>query len=258
MAPAQAENYSLTLSNPDQPANIEVAVLNGSITVEGYEGKTIEITTNLESLESLRNEQEKQDSIEVNIETEMEGDNRKKRSTAGLKKVANNAVQVDIEERNNKVEIASHTRNKHVNLTLKVPFNAKLNLSLHKGGDIRVSDVNGAMELGNARGAIYAENVTGPIVAESHRKDIEVSFKSLEQSAPSSLTSHRGSIDVSLPSTVKAKVEVHTYKGEIYSGLDVDFEADNQVDHKKKGSGQEIKIGGLMTTYRGDIYIRKK
>lgn len=268
--PAYAQSYSLNLSEPDKPASIEVSVANGSITVVGYEGKTIEITSDMETMKPLQDEHENDDVI-VNVDTGLDDGKRKKRSMDGLRKVSNKSMQIDIEERNNKVEISSHTRSKEVNLTLKVPYNATLNLGVHKGGDIKVSDVSGPMELGNSRGAIYVENATGPIVAETHRQDIEVTFKSLDQSTPSSLTSHRGSIDITVPKTTKADVQVHTYKGEIYSGLDVDFVANNKIDHKKKGSRQEITIGGLMSapingggqvlklvTYRGDIYVRQK
>lgn len=266
---AVAQEYSLNLTDPDKPAVIEASIAFGAITVVGYDGKTVEITTDLQPLNALKDNE--QDGVVVNVNLGNENEQDEHRSIKGLKRVNNTSVQIEIEERNNKVEIGSHTRNKMVNLTLKVPYSAALRLSVNRGGDIKVSDVQGALELGNVRGSIYAENVSGPIVAESNRRDIEVSFAKLDQSEPSSLTSHRGSIDVSIPKQAKGTVEVQTYKGEIFSGLTTEFVAENTVDHKQKGQGQEITIGGLMAaklngggqkltlaTFRGNIYVREK
>jgi hypothetical protein len=264
-----AKDYSLKLSDPAKAASLEVSVMKGSITVVGYEGDTIEISSNTEAMSNVDTGDRFQ--IEIDMDSEDDDNNGKQRSSAGLKRVSNNASPIRIEERNNNVEISSHSRNQLVNISVKVPYSASVNLQVHKGGDIKVSDVNGAMELANHKGAIYADGVTGPIIAETHKQDIEVTFKSLSQDTPSSLTSHKGNIDISVTAAVKAKIEVQTYKGEIFSGLEQAFAADEEVKHERKRNGQEITIGGLMSakvngggqtltinTYKGNIYVRQK
>ncbi|NQZ09868.1 MAG: hypothetical protein HRT35_22175, partial [Algicola sp.] len=70
---------------------------------------------------------------------------------------------------------------------------------------------------------------------------------------------------------VKAKIAVQTYKGEIYSGIEQAFTANEEVKHQRKRNGQEITIGGLMSakvngggqtltinTYKGNIYVRQQ
>ena len=261
-----AKDYSLKLSDPAKPASIEISVMKGSITVVGYEGDSVEISSNIESMSNV----DTGDSFEVDLGWD-DDDSGKKRSSAGLKRVSNNAAPIRIEERNNKVEISSQSRNQMVNLTVKVPHKSSVSLQVHKGGDIKVSDVSGAMELANHRGAIYAEGVIGPIIAETHKKDIEVTFKAFAQDTPSSLTSHKGNIDITVTAAVKAKIEVQTYKGEIYSGIEQAFTANEEVKHQRKRNGQEITIGGLMSakvngggqtltinTYKGNIYVRQQ
>ena len=272
---ALAKDYSLQLSAPDKVAKVEVDLNNGSISVVGYDGKTIEISSSVEALESVPNG----DDFEFDLgdmadkaEKPEKGGPNKKRSTEGLKKISNTAAPLMIEERNNRVEISSQVRKRAVNLTIKVPRDSILDLSVQKGGDIRVSNVSGAIELSSHKGAIIAEGISGPIVAETHRKDIEVSFSSLNQSQPSSLTSHIGSVDISLSPAFKAKIAVQTYKGEIYSGLTQAFTVDDSVNEEKntRRASRKITLGGLMTaqvnggtqlltinTYSGDIYIRK-
>ena len=264
---AAAKEYSLELSDPAKPATLQIEVVKGSVTVQGYPGKTIEVDAQTTTVKSIGKQDDGQKHQHDQDHDQDQDSNR--RSTKGLKKVSASTMKVQIDEYNNKVNIASATRDS-VDLVIKVPFNSHLKIAIGRGGDIRVSDVSGPLELENGRGGIYAEDVTGPIIAETNRKDIEVVFKSLDQSTPSSLTSHRGSVDITLPDSVKAKVAVQTYRGEVYSGLDEAFEADNEVQRKKTGRGQSVTIGGVLTanvngggqtlsvsTYRGDIYVRK-
>jgi hypothetical protein len=266
---AMAKDYSLKLSDPSKPAQIEISIMSGSITVQGYKGKTVEISSAVQARSADKHGELSH--VEVISRGGENNVSANKRSTAGLKMVTDQSAQINVSERRNKVEIASSSRNKRVNLTIKVPYDTSLNLSVHRGGDIKVSNVTGALELSNHKGAIYAKGVVGPIVAETHKQDIEVSFKSLNQTTPSSLTSHKGNIDISVSDAFKAKVQVQTYKGEIYSGLAVNFKAEDDVSHRGQGSSQEVTIGGLMTakvngggqkllinTYKGNIYVRKK
>lgn len=270
-APLLAKDYTLELSDPDKVATIEVSLRNGSVSVVGYEGKTIEISSTVDALLNVAN-------ANPDDEERQDDDNSKKRSTSGLKRIHNRSAQLIIEEHDNRVEISSHSRKRQVNLSIRVPHQSILQLGVHKGGDIRVTDLSGALELSNHRGAIRADNISGPIVAETHKKDIDVTFSSLDQHQASSLTSHKGSIDISLSAAFKGKIAVHSYKGEIYSGIDEVFGADDNASHKRKDehSGmdssavQQITLGGLMTasvngggqqltveTYKGNIYIRK-
>lgn len=153
---------------------------------------------------------------------------------------------------------------------IKVPFNTSLKIEQLKGDSIKINDVRGALELASHRGAIVVQGAVGPIVAESMREDIEVVFNDLDQTTPSSLTSHRGSIDITLSAQLKAKIRVQTHRGEVYSGLANEFEVDDQIQSRQSGGRRHVTMGGMLSadvngggqslsliTYRGDIYVRQ-
>ncbi|MFC3034012.1 DUF4097 family beta strand repeat-containing protein [Pseudoalteromonas fenneropenaei] len=250
---AIAKDYSLVLSNPSKAANIKVAVLNGAVNVIGYQGEAVMVSADVKPLDKV------QPSVAVSTDKPTE-----------LKKVKAATPAIILEERDNEVDIISLSREQTVNLTIKVPNNSNLTVQVSKGGDIQVSDVSGELELQNGQGAIIAANISGPIVAESGQQDIKVTFVNFEQRQPSSLTSHNGNIDVSLPANVKSDIRVQTYTGEVYSGLDTEFQALEEVRNDDDGR-QRVVIGGTMatkvngggqqlslSTYAGNVFVRQK
>lgn len=266
---AADKNYSLTLSNPELPAKVEVELHRGQLTVIGYDGKTVEIKAQMKDLkESEQTKHAKK--IQKQIKKSWNRHKQPERSTEGLKAVKNTTVSLEIEEDNNEIEISSMTMNQYVHLTLMVPYNTSVESEVFQGGGIEVKDVSGELELQAYQGGIQAINVTGPIVAETQMKDVVVELNEFNSETPTSLTSHLGNIDVTLGANVTANVNVQTFQGEIFSGLDSDFIAIEKVDKKDKSRKQKIVLGGtmqakvngggqdlLLTTYMGNLYIRK-
>ena len=268
---AQAKDYSLALTNPDKPATLSVDIMRGSISVVGYDGKTIEISAKPTIGSPVQDKNDFDKEIERQVERSLGNDDKKvKRSTQGLKKVNKVAGQIEIVESNNHVQIESHHSRRSVDFVIKVPFSTSLKIEQNRGGGIKVNDVRGMLELASHRGSISVQGAVGPIVAESMREDIEVVFSDLNQSSPSSLTSHRGSIDITLSAALKAKIKVQTHRGEVYSGLANEFEVDEQVKSRQSGGRRQVTMGGMLSadvngggqtlsliTYRGDIYVRQ-
>lgn len=258
MAADREIKHSLSLSNPDKVAKLEVSLSTGSIVVEGYDGKQIEVSAKVKNLMQVKSNDERHQS-------------KTARSSEGLKKVENKAVYLEIEEDNNEVEIESLNRNQNIALTVKVPFNTNLEIDLHRGEDIKINNVRGEIEVSNHSGAITAVGVRGPIVAEAMRHDLVVVFDEFTTKKPSSLNVHRGNIDVTLPKQSKLTVEVKTYQGEIYSGLETEFKSVDIVEKNDSGRNKKVSFGGAMAatlnkgtqklhinTFRGDIYLRNK
>ncbi|TQV85823.1 hypothetical protein [Aliikangiella coralliicola] len=258
---------SISLTDPAKVAELDISLMSGTIAVEGYKGKTIEISVTTGSLKKLG----KVKKAETSTHGKSESHSSSGRSTKGLKRITNSAIQLYIEERNNKVSIESSQKSHKINVSVKVPFNTNLELELHRGSDINVTNVHGYIDIENPRGAIVATGIKGPIVAESGRKDVTVVFDSFNPKNPSSLTAHRGVIDVTLPKKSKVNIEVKTYQGDIFSGIDAEFRSIDKVDNNKTENRQRISIGGAMAaklnggqqklmlnTFRGDIYIREK
>lgn len=252
-------NHTIDLKDPNKPALLEVSLSTGSITVEGYEGKQIKVSAKVKVMRSVKEHDNERHQPKTS------------RSSEGLKKVVNSAVYFEIEEDGNQVEIESHNRNQNIDLVVSVPYNTKLELDLHRGEDIKINNVHGEIEVSNHAGPITALGVRGPIVAEAMRHDLVVEFDEFSLKKPSSLNVHRGNVDVTLPQQSQLTVEVKTYQGEIYSGLNTEFKSVDQVEKSDSGRNKKVSFGGAMAatlnkgtqklhinTFRGDIYLRTK
>jgi len=262
MASAAEKSYSLPLSKPGEPVSIDIEIYRGSVTLVGYKGDVIEISAKTSTF-SGKDKDLKKVKGRANK-------NNSSRSTEGLKSVKSQGMRLEIEERNNEVEISSEVSNQHVDLIIKIPQRSSLEVDLYKGGDIKVEGISGSLELESYEGMIIAKDISGPIVAETAGTDIVVSFSDFTKKSPSSLTSHMGNVDITLAKTIAANVNVQTYQGEIFSGLDKDFTVVDDIKKNKKGKKQAVVLGGLMQakvngggqelsliSYSGNLYIRK-
>lgn len=258
------KEYQLTLSKPDEPVNLKVEVFYGSIDVQGYDGEEILVVVNTPT------DRPKESDIKERRQHDRQQKKNPPRSLEGLRKINTNALQVSIRESNNSINIESEHSDKYVEIIVQVPKRASVSAEVYRGGELKISNVSGALELETWRAGIIATSVTGPIVAETYNSDIVVTFSSFSEQNPSSIASHSGNIDVTLSNDSKTKIKVQNYKGQIYSGLDVEFVAEDQVKRNADRSGQEIVIGSMLAatvnggqqtltlvSYSGDFYLRQ-
>ena len=262
------KDYSLKLTRPGEPVKLEAEIRFGSITIQGYKGETVEIKATFREIEDP---ELKKIMPKRNYWRDDDDKKAKPRNSDGLKRIVNNAIHLDITEDDNEVEIESEVGNRLIDLVIKVPVKTDVEAEVYAGGDIRVEGITGQVEVGNHRGGINALNINGPIVAETYQKDIVVSFQSYNTEHPSSLTTHHGNIDITIPEkTIKADLMVQSYRGEILSGLNTNFQAAEDVV-RKDDNRTEITIGGAMQaklngggqimnaqTYSGNIYVRRR
>ena len=94
LANAAEKSYSLPLSKPGEPVSIEVEVYRGSITLVGYKGDTIEISSKTSDFLGEDNNLKK-------VKPPINNSNSS-RSTEGLKSVKNQSMRLEIEEKNNR------------------------------------------------------------------------------------------------------------------------------------------------------------
>ena len=244
----KTEQLTVPLSDPGKPYKLNVDLVQGSITVMGYEGKDIVITTQTEERHKANKE--------VNGMRRLDG---------------SSAADIKAEEKNNKVTVSAEMA-RRVNLVIKVPQSGgTLNLSSVNDGNIMVSNVNAEMEISNTNGGIKISNVSGSVVANTTNGNVSVSFKSIDPKAAMAFTSLNGNVDVTFPAGLKANVKLKTDRGNIYTDFDVVNEArkpdvtrtakdgmyslkiDDWVYGKIDGGGPEM----LMKTMNGNIYVRK-
>lgn len=247
----RTEQLTVPLSEPGKPYKLNVDLVQGSITVIGYEGKDVVI--------EVKGNEER---------------NKQNRESNGMRRLdAGASANVHAEEKNNKVTVgADISISHHTNLIIKVPQNgATLKLSTVNGGNVMVNNVSGEMEVSNTNGAIKMDGVSGSVVANTVNGNISVSFKSIDTKAAMAFTTLNGTVNVTFPANLKANVKLKTDHGNIYTDFDVvndarkpevsrtskdgmyNLKIDDWVYGKIDGGGPEL----MMKTMNGSIYIHK-
>ena len=130
-------------------------------------------------------------------------------------------------------------------------------------GDIHIDGFSGEVEANaNLNGGLKMTNLSGPVTAYSLNQGIEVSFDKISQSAPIVIRTTNGEIDVTLPESTPADLELSSWNGDIYTNFDL--QRPNK-DGLKSISGKNIKGsvngGGVnikLKSTNGTIYLRKK
>src|ERR1041384_7229171 len=161
-----------------------------------------------------------------------------------------------------------------IDISIEVPANTSMKLSTINDGDVEVSNVKGDLEVSNTNGSISLTNVGGSAVLDALNGNITVTFATINPEKSMSFSSLNGSIDVTFPPSLKARLKMKTEQGEIYSDFDIKMETspakmedgertgrrgryrvslDKMMTGTVNGGGPEIQFKNL----NGDIYIRK-
>ena len=241
------ETFNVPLSDPNKPGKLEVSIHNGGITIEAYSGK--EVVIQMKAVEP---------------EDKEEASTRE-----GLKRISGSALDVEISEEDNEVEIDGGNSGR-TDFAVKVPVNFTLRISTHHNGDIKVKGVKGEMELDAHHGAIYMEDVAGSAIADTHHGEIKGNFTSITSDNPMAFSTYHGDVDITFPSNAGFEAKVKTTKGDIFTDFDLEMKMQNPEQSTDEDGRKEIKIGGWMygtvgsggqeymfNTYHGDIILRK-
>jgi hypothetical protein len=252
------DRLNVSFSDPSKPGLVDVYVESGSITVKGYNGKDVIITTSLG--EKLPPTEQDQEEIPEKAK--------------GMKRIAANRTGMVVEEENNELTIYVTAQDDEVNLDIQVPIRTSLKLNTNEDGDILVENVTGEIEASNSDGNLTLNNISGSAVAHAYDGELVVTFNQIDPGKPMSFSAYDGDIDVTFPSTVKATVMLKVDDGDIYSDFEINLQAAprKQVkDERDTGGRYRISFGEYVTgtingggpeiqfvSYDGDIYIRKK
>src|SRR5712671_6380643 len=249
--PAQTggDRVPVTLSDPSRPARVKVSMVNGGITVKGYEGKEVVVEARVRGRENSRNE-------------------------SGPKRLAISTTGLSVEEENNEVNINTESYMHAIDVTVSVPVHTSLKLRAVNDGDIMVTGVDGELDVDDINGAVTLNNVSGSAVAHALNGHVHVTFAKVNPQKPMAFSSLNGDIDVTFPADLKANLSLKSDRGEIFSDFDVQVQASapQQIVEDGRGHGGKylVKIdkavhatingGGpelQFTNFNGGIYIRK-
>lgn len=245
------KQITVPLTNPGKPYKLDVGLVDGSITITGYEGKEV--------------------IIEAQADESRKGHDDG-RGPDGMHRIGtNDNADINAQEDNNDINVTGHMGRK-TNLVLKVPQNeGTFKIHTVNNGNIVISNVNGELEVTNVNGSIRMSGIVGSVVANTVNGSVVVSFKSIDPKAAMAFSTLNGNVDVTFPAGVKADVKLKSDRGDIFTDFDVVTEQRKPtVSHNDAKGMYNLKIedwvygkiggGGpqiMMKTTFGSIYIHK-
>jgi DUF4097 and DUF4098 domain-containing protein YvlB len=248
------DRITVPFSDAAKPRTVIVKMIQGGITVRGYEGRDAIVETTSRSGKSSRN-------------------SRPSSVPEGMHRIDNNSGGLDITEENNIITI--HGGVMHSNdVVLQVPSQTSLKLETINGGAIVVENISGEIEAQNMNGAVTINNASGSVVANSMNGKVNVSLSKVTPNKPMSFSTMNGPIDVTLPADMKANLKMKTDNGDIWTDFDVKLDgshAPRVEDSRKSGGRYHVKVDKAMygsingggpeiqfVTSNGNIVIHKK
>jgi DUF4097 and DUF4098 domain-containing protein YvlB len=243
------DRIPVTLSDPSRPARVKVSMVNGGITVKGYDGKEVVVEAHVRNRENSRDE-------------------------GGPKRLAISTTGLSVEEENNEVNINTESYMHPIDVTVSVPAHTSLKLSAVNDGDIVVTGVDGELDVNDVNGSVTLNNISGSAVAHALNGHLHATFVRVDPQKAMAFSSLNGDIDVTFPADLKANVSIRSDRGDVFSDFDVQLKAAASQpvveDSRGKGGKYRVKIdktvhgtingGGPEIQFRnfqGQIYIRK-
>ncbi|MGA2136257.1 MAG: DUF4097 family beta strand repeat-containing protein [Bryobacteraceae bacterium] len=255
LAQETPDRVTVPLSDPSRPAIVHASLLNGGITVTGYNGKEVIVEAHARGPEG---HEAKPD-----------------RKAEGMRRLDSRGSGLTVEEQDNEVNIGVRAMNRTVDLTIQAPFNTSLKLKCLNDGDIKVEHVSGEVDADDLNGGVKLLNISGAVVAHSLNADVIVTLDQITPGKSMSFSTMNGDVDVTMPADTKARVKMKADNGEIFSDFDVRLEANPSnpkitETHNKEGHFRvqfdKVTYGSIngggpemqFTTFNGKIYLRKK
>ena len=250
------QRITLPFSDPSRPKSLNVDIPMGSVKITGYDGS---------------------DAV---IEYSGRGDGLRRKGRQGdmppgMHRLDQPSNAVEATQANNIVHVTGGLWDR-LDIQIKVPKQTALDLKT-MNGSVSVEGISGEMTIDAMNGHINVQDATGPVVAHSMNGRIVASVAQVSAAKASSFSSMNGSIEVTLPADLKARLKMKTDHGEIYTDFDVKVDSVTgsttyAQDGSRKNGGVALPLtdrtlygtingGGpemQFITYNGRIVIRKK
>jgi len=244
------ETFKIDLSSPDERSKLNVNLNEGTIRIIGFhDRRNLEITASV-----------------------MDNIYRTGQDTSSLKAVPNLNYELEISEKDNVVNIRSHT-NKMIYLTLKVPRQIDLEVNTYNDsegifikqieGDISTKCYNSQIELLDISGSVNAtiQYSSSPITAK---------FAAVNNN-PMAFSTYGGDINISFPDDVSMTAQLNSDNGRIYTDFNLErirtrpirnrdrernrtsISVQGLIKYKINGGGPDL----ICKSIEGDIFIKK-
>jgi hypothetical protein len=187
----------------------------------------------------------------------------------------NTDLGVNVSEENGVISIQGATRQvREYKYKVLIPSGMAVNLdygSPFAKSDVIVESFTGSLEIKTLNANVKISKSSGPFTINTISGDLEVSFDKINQSEPTSLASVNGIIDVTIPGSDKANIEISTINGNVYNNLDLkgvakEKEKDRHaygMDAIRMQGGNSYTLNGggqkvYLKSISGNIYLRKR
>jgi hypothetical protein len=250
------QRITLPFSDPSRPKSLVVDIPSGSLKITGYEGSEAVIEYSGRGV----------------------GPHHKVRQEdlpPGMHRLDQPANPIEAAQENNIVRVKGSVWDR-LHIDIKVPKQTILELKT-LNGSISVESISGEMTIDAMNGHINVQDASGPVVAHSMNGRISASLAQVSAAKASSFSSMNGSIEVTLPADLKARLKMKTDHGEIFTDFDVKVDSSTaspapaadgvpknrlpRLAHMDRTLYGTINGGGpemQFITYNGRIVIRKK
>jgi hypothetical protein len=273
------ERIVVPLADPAKPATIHVSLVNGGITVEGYDGKDVVVEARSRDTAKDDDDDDRDDDRDDAIRDGVEGAEAAEpappraggRSSAGMRRIPNRSLGLSVDANGNQVRVDAESWRHAIDIRLLVPASSILKLDCVNDGNITVTGVAGGLELSNVNGSITVKDAMSQVVADTTNGPIVVNFVRWGGDKPMAFSTLNGDVDVTFPGSLKANLVMRSDNGEIYSDFEVALDPSEAKVRERRAEGRyriEVEqavrgtVGGggpeiVLKTFNGDIFLRK-
>jgi Toastrack DUF4097 len=251
-AQGQGERVTVNFSDPSRPGTLNVQLMDGSMTIRGADRRDVLI-------EARGGEEERA--------------SQNDQAAAGLRRL-NQRGGFTVDEQANTMRLFS-SRGRGGQYTIEVPRRTNLKLSMVNGETIAVDGVEGDIETSNVNGpSTTLTNVSGSVVAHATNGKILATISRVAAQKAMAFSALNGSVDVTLPASVKANVKLRSDQGDVFTDFDIQMTASKEapvVKDTRQNNGRyrlqvdrslygTINGGGPefeLRSFNGSVYLRR-
>jgi hypothetical protein len=235
----EAQEYKIAKSTGRLELNL------GRVTVEGYDGNEI--------IFSARNQKSEKDERAEGL---------RRVNSLGLQD--NTGLGIHVADKGNVIEVHQLKTTHAPDVTVRVPKGIIVSFKHDSqyGGTAKFINLSNEIEVSALYNSVVLEQVTGPLTIETTYGGVTADFKAPIED-PVSIVSIYGFVDVTLPQSTQADLNLSTSYGDIFVAAELDIQVtptegmqvfSNKVAGTINGGGADI---SLNCNY-GKIYLRKK
>lgn len=209
-ARADENSSSIKFSDPGKPGTVKIILGRGELTVQGADVAEVTVKSDAKAVTS----QPRRDGL----------------------RVISAASGFALSEKDNVVTVdsAGHDWGRSGgDLRLTVPKNTMIVVQNAWGGDIKVRNIGGDIDINATHGEIRLDDVSGGIVAGTMHGEIRANLRELREGKPVSFTTMNGEVQIRVPENTKASVRLRTQNGSVLT----DFEESALVTRTEATSG---------------------